>query len=76
MGAALEFIESGKNGWLIPADDEEAVFNAMRQAVSLSAPERAGLGRCAQESVSGHSLQQGAVRFKQYSSETVANWQA
>ena len=76
MGAALEFIESGKNGWLIPAADEEAVFNAMRQAVSLSAPERARLGRCAQESVSGHSLQQGAIRFKQYSSETVANWHA
>jgi glycosyltransferase involved in cell wall biosynthesis len=74
MGAALEFIESGKNGWLIPADDEEAVFNAMREATLLSVSALTMLGRHAQESISDHSLQQGAIRFKQYSSETVANW--
>src|SRR6185436_950887 len=28
MGAALEFVENGRNGWLIPAGDEEALLNA------------------------------------------------
>jgi glycosyltransferase involved in cell wall biosynthesis len=75
MGAALEFIRSDKNGWLIPAADQDAVFDAMRDAASVSASELTAFGRCAQESVRDHSLQHGAIRFKQYSSDTVANWQ-
>jgi glycosyltransferase involved in cell wall biosynthesis len=34
MGAALEFVENGRNGWLIPAGDGSAV-NAMREAALM-----------------------------------------
>ena len=54
MGAALEFVENRRNGWLIRADDEEALFDAMREAASIRLDER-GNGHA--ESVSAHSLQ-------------------
>jgi glycosyltransferase involved in cell wall biosynthesis len=76
MGAALEFIQSGKNGWLIPSNDEEAIFEAMREAVTLSSSSLALLRKQAEQSVSSHSLHHGATKFKQYSLETVANWQS
>ncbi|HEU4508049.1 MAG TPA: glycosyltransferase family 4 protein [Pyrinomonadaceae bacterium] len=60
MGAALEFVESGRNGWLIPAGDEDALFEAMREAAVVSLDE---MGRRASESVREHSLSHGAQRF-------------
>ena len=73
MGAALEFVETGRNGWLIPANDEEALLTVMREAAVK--PLR-GLGRCAQESVSGHTLQSGAARFCRFAQETIEAWAA
>ena len=66
MGSALEFVESGRNGWLIRAGDEEALFEAMREAALAPLHE---LGCRARESVSEHTLRNGAMRFVQYS-----NW--
>jgi glycosyltransferase involved in cell wall biosynthesis len=72
MGAALEFVETGRNGWLIPAGDEGAIFNAMREAALL--PSLDDLGRQARESVSAHTLQNGATRFVRLAQEAVAGW--
>ena len=63
MGAALEFVETGRNGWLVPAGDEEALLRAMREAAVLPLGE---LSRRAQESVSEHTLANGAARFFQF----------
>ena len=71
MGAALEFVETGRNGWLIPAGDEEALFRAMREAALVSLRE---LGQRAQESVSEHTLQSGATRFCRFAQETIDTW--
>jgi glycosyltransferase involved in cell wall biosynthesis len=60
MGAALEFIEPGRNGWLVRAGDEEALFGAMREAAVVPLDE---MGQRARESVSEHSLTHGAERF-------------
>lgn len=60
MGAALEFVETGRNGWLIRAGDEEALFSAMREAAFISLDQ---MGQRARESVSAHSLENGAARF-------------
>jgi len=69
MGAALEFVETGRNGWLIPAGDGRALVDAMRQAAGLSASELEQLGRHTRESVSAHTLQNGAARFVEYAKE-------
>jgi glycosyltransferase involved in cell wall biosynthesis len=63
MGAALEFVETGRNGWLIPAGDEKALLNVMRKAALLPHSTLSQLGRQARETVSTHTLQNGARRF-------------
>ena len=60
MGAALEFVDTRRNGWLIPAGDVEALFCAMREAVDAPLDE---MVRRARESVREHSLMHGAERF-------------
>ena len=74
MGAALEFVETGRNGWLIPASDQVALLNAMREAAQLSSSELEQLGRHARESVSAHTLQNGATRFTRCAREAVTGW--
>ena len=74
MGAALEFVESGRNGWLIPAGDQTALFDAMREAMLVSSSEIEQMGRHARESVSAHTLQNGAARFVHCAREAVIGW--
>ena len=68
MGAALEFVRTGKNGWLIPASDEEALLRAMREAAVGELP------RGARESVSAHTLENGAEQFSRFAREVVGGW--
>lgn len=74
MGAALEFIETGRNGWLIPVADEDALFEAMREAALISQKEFGELGRAARESVSAHTLENGAARFVNFAHEAIDGW--
>ena len=74
MGAALEFLETGRNGWLVPAGDEEALLKAMREAASLPSDALEELGRQARESVSAHTLRDGAERFINFAREAVDGW--
>ena len=71
MGAALEFVETGRNGWLIRGGDEEALFDAMRKAASS---ELAEMRRQARDSVIEHTLQNGAARFCRFAQETIGAW--
>ena len=75
MGAGVEFIKTGKNGWLVPADDEDAILEAMRQATNLPEPCLAVMSREAKESVREHSLEHGASRFKLYAEQAITSWQ-
>jgi glycosyltransferase involved in cell wall biosynthesis len=67
MGAALEFVETGRNGWLIRAGDEEALLSAMREAALIRLEE---MGARARESVSGHTLESGASRFASFAGQS------
>jgi glycosyltransferase involved in cell wall biosynthesis len=71
MGAGLEFIRNGINGWLVAAGDEEAILAAMREAAMLSDLELGQLGQEAQRSVGEHTLAHGAERFARYAREAV-----
>jgi glycosyltransferase involved in cell wall biosynthesis len=71
MGAALEFVESGRNGWLVRAGDEEALLAAMREAATMPLNEMSCRAR---ESVSEHSLQNGATRFFEYGQRVISQW--
>ena len=74
MGAALDLIRSGVNGWLTPADDDEAVFRAMREAATLSNEQLSQFSIAAQETIENHSLRRGAKRFAAYACEAVESW--
>jgi glycosyltransferase involved in cell wall biosynthesis len=71
-GAALEFVKSGVNGWLIRAGDEEALLTAMREAALM--PTLSEMSRRARESVSAHTLQSGAMRFVDYAQQVITRW--
>ncbi|HJP91868.1 MAG TPA: glycosyltransferase family 4 protein [Pyrinomonadaceae bacterium] len=70
MGAALEFLETGRNGWLIRAGDEDAILNAMREAASLPLAE---LSKTARQSINSHTLQHGAARFANFAQESASS---
>ena len=74
MGAALEFVESGRNGWLISAGDEEALLAAMRDAALMPVDGIREMGCRARESVSAHTLRNGAMRFVDYGRQVVSQW--
>ena len=71
MGAALEFVRTGTNGWLIHAGSEESVFDALCQAALLGYSELVQLAQQARASVSEHTLSHGAERFARYAREAV-----
>jgi glycosyltransferase involved in cell wall biosynthesis len=62
-GAAVELIRPEANGWLIPPGDEEMLYRAMSEAASSSEAKLSEMSARARESVSGHSLENGARRF-------------
>ena len=64
-GAAIDLIETRRNGWLIAADDADALFRAMAQAATLSETDWRAMSRHARASVANHSLTIGASRFLQ-----------
>lgn len=74
MGAALDLIKSGVNGWLTQAGDEEAVFRAMREAATLSNEQLPQFSIAARVTIEAHSLQRGAQRFAAYACEAVESW--
>lgn len=63
MGAARELIDLGRNGWLIPPDDEAALLAAMRQAAGLDPEALAGMGAAAREAARAQHVSAGAVRL-------------
>jgi len=74
MGAALEFVESGRNGWLICASDEDALLEAMREASVMPPSELSEMSCRARESVSEHTLRNGALRFLKYGQGVISQW--
>jgi glycosyltransferase involved in cell wall biosynthesis len=62
-GAALEFIKSKENGWLIAAGNEAALTQAMLSALEMSEDQRQEMSKKARNSVSKHSLKDGCTTF-------------
>jgi glycosyltransferase involved in cell wall biosynthesis len=69
--AAIELIKDGHNGWLIDADSEESLYEAMFRAIKLSPEELANYSRGASDRAASHSLSYGVQRFEQAAMETI-----
>jgi glycosyltransferase involved in cell wall biosynthesis len=73
-GAALELLQPRRNGWLIPANDETALFAAMADAASLSEDELRACSAAAVVSVAEHTLEDGVNRFLEAAARSVESW--
>ncbi len=73
-GAALEFLPTGKAGWLIEAGNESALEQAMERALTLPEAEFGAMQRAAREAVIHNGLQEGVRRFNEASRDVLANW--
>ena len=73
-GAAIEFIQTEKNGWLIPAGDLRALTEAMHEAANLSLAQRDQLSANARASVANHQLADGARKIMTEIEYTLAHW--
>jgi glycosyltransferase involved in cell wall biosynthesis len=62
-GAAIDLIAHRKNGWIVRAGDEDALFNAMQAAAALDTSRWTAMSDCARTRVAGHTLAAGAARF-------------
>lgn len=62
-GAAIEFIRTNENGWLIPPGKLEPLRDALRAAASLSGDELRRFSVAARAAVSRHQLSDGVGRF-------------
>ena len=74
MGAALAFLQSGYNGWLVPANDGEALLVAMRQAALLAPESLELMSMNARRSICEHNLQEGTSRFISASAQAIKEW--
>jgi glycosyltransferase involved in cell wall biosynthesis len=63
MGAALELIRPGDNGWQVQAGHLDSLLTAMREAAALSPTALARMSTAARASVERHTLAEGARRF-------------
>ncbi|MEO1671086.1 MAG: glycosyltransferase family 4 protein [Cyanobacteria bacterium J06631_2] len=70
-GAAIELIRDSHNGWLVDADSEASLHEAMHQAIKLSTTELANYSQAARERAANHSLDHGVQRFEQTAIETI-----
>lgn len=73
-GAAVEFLRTGENGWLVAANDEDAIYGAMLEAVSMDATRLASMSAAARTTVAAHSLVNGARRFIRAAANAASDW--
>ena len=49
-----EMVQPGKSGWLVPSSDEEALANAMREALRVPAAQLAAMGAAGRKYIATH----------------------
>ena len=70
-GSALELVKNGYNGWLIKAESEELLYQAMKKAIQLSPDELKNYKMSAKQSICNHSLADGVNKFQNYVTATI-----
>ena len=71
MGAALDLITRGSNGWICTADDTRSLAQNLEQAASLDPVALNSMSAAATASVARHQLQDGARKFEELCLESL-----
>lgn len=74
MGAALDLLRNGENGWLVGAGDESSLERALERAACLDEVTLRAMQRSARTSVVGHSLDRGAELLSEACRDAVEKW--
>lgn len=74
MGAAIDLIRPGENGWVCRAGEQSSLTVALRQAAELSSDDLARMSMAAQESVARHTLAEGATNFEAAAQKSLDWW--
>jgi len=73
-GAARELIDS-RNGWILPAGNEDALYEALKSAATLSAERRQIMSKHARQTALAQDIGAGVQRFSSAAIGTVERWQ-
>ena len=76
MGAAIDLVRDGVNGWLAEAGDRASLRLALEKALALSDQDLKQMSAAATDSVANHSLADGVRRFEQAVAGTLIAWNA
>lgn len=74
MGAAIDLLSDGINGWSVEAGDQENLRLALEKALALSDQDLKRMSVAAADSVANHSLADGVRRFEQAVAGTLIAW--
>ena len=73
-GSAIDLISHGHNGWLVKADDLNALVMAIRDALSVPADPFSEMKAAARQSVKDQSVKEGARKFITEARNAVKQW--
>ena len=74
MGAALDLIEPGRNGWRIEAGKLGSLCRALDAVATMSANELQRMALSARGTAAAHSLESGVERFHKAVESSLAGW--
>ena len=74
MGAAVDLLVDGRNGWLVEAGSQAALEQALQEVAGLGDSELRRLGEAASSSIERHSLRHGSARFLAACRSGMASW--
>ena len=63
MGAAIDLVRPGVNGWLVKSSSLQGLDQALRQVADMSDAELDAMSRAAADAVAAHTLRDGVRRF-------------
>ena len=74
MGAAIDLIEPGRNGWICRAGDLDSLSESLRRAALLTPEQLCEHRYAAEASVAEHQLTHGAARFITLCEQVIEHW--
>jgi len=72
MGAAVDLLHDGTNGWTVSAGNYDQLYSAMGKALALTNQEMSRMSAAAVHSIANHTLDDGVSRFEQAVQGTLA----
>jgi hypothetical protein len=74
MGAPVDLVKPGVNGWVVRSGDSDSLHSALSAAAKISSEALGSMSAAAKRSVAGHQLEDGVTRFQEAAEGTFQSW--